>query len=223
MSPCGHWQKADHRIAKVWVVMILESTDAKKELANKSVREQKYSLKLLLQQIREDWRAHWCDWTLPGFRALAVHRFGQWAVGVWPGPLRRLVWRIYIFCYRYVRNHYGIELHQTTKVGRRVLIGHQGAIVIHPASEIGDDCILRQNVTLGAAGTENVKHGPILGKRVELACGAVVLGRVVIGDDVRIGPNAVVTTNIPAGSTVMAPPPRVVQFRKRIVPPSSNE
>jgi serine O-acetyltransferase len=195
--------------------MILESTDTKKILANDGTQNHKYSFKLLVQQIQEDWRAHWCDWTLPGFRALAVHRFGQWVRGVWPSPLRSVVWRVYLCCYRYVRNHYGIELPQTTKVGRRVLIGHQGAIVIHPASEIGDDCILRQSVTIGAAGTENVKYGPILGKRVELASGAVVIGRVVIGDDVRIGPNAVVTTNIPAGSTVMAVPPRVVQFRKR--------
>jgi len=195
--------------------MSVESSCAKPELAKEKTAQQSYSFKLLVEQLKEDRRAHRCDSTLPGFRALAVHRFGQWADNVHPRLLRRILSRLYVCCYRYIRNHYGIELPRTTKVGRRVNIGHQGGIVVHPASEIGDDCILRQNVTIGAASVETVNRGPILGNRVELGCGAVVIGGVVVGDDVRIGPNAVVTRNVPPGSTVVAQPPRIVFLRKR--------
>lgn len=168
-----------------------------------------------VELVREDYRLRYRDWTLPGFRAVAVYRFGVWVNTV--GHPRLLHWslyRIYRSLFRYVRNHYGIELPYTTAVGRRLEIGHQGGIVIHHLSKIGDDCLIHQNVTLGAATVETIERCPILGNRVEIGAGAVLIGAVVIGDDVRIGPNAVVTMNIPAGSTVVAAAPRVIQLRK---------
>ena len=90
--------------------------------------------------------------------------------------------------------------------------------MIHHFSKIGDDCLIHQNVTLGAATDETIDRGPILGNRVEIGAGAALIGGVVIGDDVRIGPNAVVTMNIPAGSTVVAPPPRIFQMKKPPAP-----
>jgi serine O-acetyltransferase len=182
------------------------------------MQENGSSLKQFLTQIREDYRMHWRDWTLPGFQAVALHRFGVWVGGLRPRLLRGILNRLYRFLYVYVRNQYGIELPRTTTVGRRLNIGHQGGIVIHGSSHIGDDCIIRQNVTLGAASVETVQHGPTLMNSVEVGCGAVIMGNIVIGDDVRIGPNAVVTMNIPAGSTVVAPPPRIVQLSKRPLP-----
>jgi serine O-acetyltransferase len=170
----------------------------------------------LLELVREDYRVHQRDWTLPGFRAIALHRFGVWTRGLHPWLVRAPFSIIYYSLYRYVRNHYGIELPLTTQVGRRITIGHQGGIVIHPGAKIGNDCIIRHNVTLGAASVETVQHGPILMDRVEVGCGAVIMGNIVIGSDVRIGPNTVVTMNIPAGSTVVAPAPRVVQIQKAV-------
>ena len=178
------------------------------------MKEKAQTLEGLFELIREDYRVHQRDWTLPGFRAVAVHRFGVWSRGLKPRLLRAPFRVIYNALYRYVRNHYGIELPRTTQVGRRLAIGHQGGIVIHPLARIGNDCIIRQNVTLGAASVETVQHGPTLMDRVEVGCGAVIMGNIVIGDNVRIGPNAVVTMNIPAGSTVAALAPRVVSFKK---------
>ena len=176
----------------------------------------------LVELIREDYRTHFRDWTLPGFRAIAVHRLGVWVASVGqPRPLHWFLFRIYRFLFLYIRNHYGIELSHTCKVGRRLAIGHQGGIVIHPLSQIGDDCIILQNVTLGAVSDETINHCPILGNRVEVGAGAALIGGVVIGDDVHIGPNAVVMMNIPAGSVVVAPPPRIVQFKKPVPPPSA--
>lgn len=183
------------------------------------IREDYSSFGRLVEQIREDYHASHRDWTMPGFRAVAVHRIGNWAWGLQFRPVRGIVSRIYRLLYIYVRNHYTIELPRTTSVGRRLTIGHQGGIVIHPFSKIGDDCIIRQNVTLGAGSPETVERAPVLMNRVEVGCGAVIVGGIVIGDDVRIGPNAVVTMNVPAGSTVVVLPPRIVQFKKPATPP----
>jgi hypothetical protein len=80
----------------------------------------------LWQQIKEDWIAHGRDWTKPGFRAVAVHRFGVWRMGVEPKLLRAPFSILYRAMFRHVRNVYGIELPYTVQLGRRVIIEHQG-------------------------------------------------------------------------------------------------
>jgi serine O-acetyltransferase len=164
----------------------------------------------LWQRIREDWIAHNRDWTSPGFRAVAVYRFGVWRQSLKLWILRAPLWLLYRSMYRYIRNHYGIELYATTIVGRRLVIPHQGGIVIHPYAEIGDDCLIHQNVTIGAAGRD-WRPSPKLGHRVEVGCGAAIIGKVTIGDDVHIGPNAVVMTNVPAGAILVTNPPRIIK------------
>ena len=160
--------------------------------------------------VREDWTYNGKDWTRPGFRALFVHRFGNWRMGIRPRVLRMPFSWLYRVMFRYVRNHYGIELYYTVKVGRRVVIGHQGAIVIHEHAEIGDECVLRQGVTIGAAAQYRIDLAPRLGKGIDVGAGAMILGKVTIGDGARIGPNCVIMMNIPAGATVVMPPPRVI-------------
>ncbi|HTL89104.1 MAG TPA: serine acetyltransferase, partial [Leptolyngbya sp.] len=94
----------------------------------------------LWQQIVEDWNAHGRDWTKPGFRAIAVYRFGVWRMGIKPALLRAPFSILYRMLFCKVRNGYGIELPYSAKVGRRVIIEHQSAIVIHGNCVIGDDC-----------------------------------------------------------------------------------
>jgi serine O-acetyltransferase len=164
----------------------------------------------LWTQIREDWATNGRDWTRPGFRALAVHRLGVWRMGVKPRLLRVPLSVIYRMLYRFVRNHYGIELYYTVKVGRRVLIGHQGAIVIHPHAEIGDDCVLRQSITLGASSHWRAYEAPKIGKGVHMGAGAMVLGNVTVGDGASIGANVVVTKDVPAHSKIRPAPYQVI-------------
>jgi len=183
------------------------------ESSNETVEERGYSLRRLILQVREDYREHQRDWTLPGFRALAVHRYGVWASGWRWRLMRRIFYRVYWMLFRYVRNHYGIELNRHVKVGRRLRLGHQGGMVIG-ASQIGDDCVIRQNVTVGSVRSTTTERWPILMNRVEVGPGAVIMGAIVIGDDVRIGPNAVVTMDVPAGAAVMAPLARIIPVRK---------
>ncbi|MEL7089287.1 MAG: serine acetyltransferase, partial [Planctomycetota bacterium] len=103
----------------------------------------------LWAQLKEDHTAHRRDWTRPGFRAVAVHRFGVWRMGIKNKWVRAPFSVLYRVLHRRVRNVYGIELPYSATLGRRVVVEHQGGIVIHGASVIGDDCVIRQNVTLG--------------------------------------------------------------------------
>jgi serine O-acetyltransferase len=162
----------------------------------------------LLAQIQEDLSAHKHDWTRPGFRAVASHRFGVWRMTVKSKILRAPLSVIYRWMYRKCRNVYGIELPYTVQLGRRVIIEHQHGIVIHGASVIGDDCILRQGVTLGNRSLEKPDEAPKLGNRVNVGAGAKILGAVVIGDDATIGANAVVVKDVPPGALAVGIPAR---------------
>jgi serine O-acetyltransferase len=162
--------------------------------------------------IREDYRVHGRDWTRPGFRALVMYRFGVWRMGVRSRVLRAPLSLVYRWLHRYIRNHYGIEVHDSATIGRRLLIAHQGAIVIHEHATIGDDCVVRQGVTIGAAARYSTDDAPVLLDRVDVGAGAVIMGKVTIGPDVRIGPNAVVMMDVPAGSTAFAQPARIMQM-----------
>src|SRR6187549_3244411 len=117
-----------------------------------SHRIKSFLLRRISSQVYEDWQAHGMDWTRPGFRAVAVYRFGARLQKRKRGMLSSILWRIYRSMFRYIRNHYGISLPETTIVGRRFKIGHQHGIVIHPKTVFGDDCVVHQNVTIGESG-----------------------------------------------------------------------
>lgn len=164
----------------------------------------------LWQQLVEDWVAHGKDWTRPGFQAVAVHRFGVWRMGLKPKLIRAPFTLLYRMLFIKVRNTYGIELPYTVKLGRRVIIEHQSAIVIHGHSEIGDDCILRQGVTLGNRYLDKPLDAPKLGVGVNVGAGAKIFGDVKVGDGSNIGANAVVLKDVPAGATVVGIPAKII-------------
>jgi serine O-acetyltransferase len=97
----------------------------------------------------------------------------------------------------------GIEIHPGAKIGKRLVIDHGMGLVIGETSEIGDDCILFHGVTLGGLKFENRKRHPTLGNRVLVGAGAKILGPITLGDGCRVGANAVVTKDVPAGATVI--------------------
>ena len=166
----------------------------------------------LWQQIVEDWVAHGKDWTKPGFRAVAIQRFGVWRMQLKPVILRAPFSVLYRMLFRKARNTYGIELPYTVKLGRRVIIEHQSAIVIHGHCEIGDDSIIRQGVTLGNRYLDRPFDAPKLGKRVNVGAGAKIFGNVTIGDGANIGANAVVLHDIPAGATAAGIPAKIIKM-----------
>ena len=130
-----------------------------------------------------------------------------------PKLLRAPLSILYRALYRKIRNTYGIDLPYTVKLGRRVIVEHQGAIVIHGYCIIGDDCIIRQGVTMGNRYLDKPLESPQLGARVNVGAGAKILGGVSLGDDVNIGANAVVLSDIPAGQTAVGIPAKIIKSR----------
>lgn len=163
----------------------------------------------LLALLREDYQAHDRHWAELGLWAIAVHRFGNWRMGIRAKILRAPLTILYRWLYVLVEVLTGISLPYTVRVGRRVRIWHQGGIVLH-ARSIGDDTQIRQNTTMGVAVTTRLTAIPTIGARVDIGCGACILGDVRVGDGARIGANAVVLKDVPAGATAVGVPARIV-------------
>jgi len=104
----------------------------------------------------------------------------------------------------------GIEIHPGATIGRRVFIDHGMGIVIGETAEIGDDCTLYHGVTLGGTSWNAGKRHPTLGKGVVIGAGAKVLGPILVGDGAKIGSNAVVVRDVPAGATAVGVPARTL-------------
>jgi serine O-acetyltransferase len=148
----------------------------------------------------------------PGFQAMVMYRLGRWALDG-SGRRRPVLW-LAKFIHVFIRNVYGIELYPDARIGRRLLIAHQGGIVIHQYCTIGDDCTIRQGVTIGTTLEETwgPEHGPVLGNKVDLGAGAIIMGNVRLGDNVRVGPNAVVSADVAEHTTVFSPTSRSIAW-----------
>jgi serine O-acetyltransferase len=167
----------------------------------------------LVEQLREDWVAHGRVWSSPGFRAVAVQRFGVWRMRIRPKLLRAPVSVLYRRMHLRVIRHWGIELPYSVHLGRRTVIHHQGALVVNGQCTIGDDCILRHSTTIGVRHVARPSEVPTIGNRVNIGVGAVIVGPITIGDDAQIGANTVVLTDVPAGATVVGNPARIIERR----------
>ena len=168
--------------------------------------------------LREDRRTHDGKWLEQGFWAVAVHRFGNWRMGVRPRALRLPLSILYKFLNKWVEWTCGITLPYTVKLGRRVRIWHHGGMVLH-AKSIGDDVHIRQNTTFGIARKDRLYELPTIEDRVDIGCGAVILGNINVGHDSVIGANAVVLADVPPHSVAVGVPSRVI---KRAEPQGKN-
>ena len=108
----------------------------------------------------------------------------------------------------------GIEIHPGATIGRRLVIDHGHGVVIGETTEIGDDVLIYQGVTLGGTGKDIGKRHPTLGNNVMVGAGAKVLGPVHIGDNTKIAAGAVVLNEIPENSTAVGVPARVISKSK---------
>jgi serine O-acetyltransferase len=168
----------------------------------------------MFANIRSDYKANGRDWTRPGFRALLVYRFGNWRMRISPKLLRAPFSIIYGFLFRYCRNVYGIEIPYTAKLEPGVIIEHQGGIVIHGSVCIGSGSIIRQNCTLGIRSLDRLDDAPSIGRRVNIGAGAVLMGKISVGDGAQVGANAVVLTDVPAGALAVGVPATIKQTVK---------
>lgn len=163
----------------------------------------------LLSLLAEDLRTHDGKLLEQGFWAVAVHRFGNWRMELIK-PLRMPCTLLYRFLFRWVQWTCGITLPYTVRLGRRVRIWHHGGMVLH-ARSIGDDVHIRQNTTFGIARRDKLDELPTIEDRVDIGCGAAILGNVTVGHDSVIGANAVVLQDVPPRSLAVGVPAKVVK------------
>jgi serine O-acetyltransferase len=147
----------------------------------------------------------WLDVVLsyPGFHAITVHRFVHelWKAKV--PLLPRLIAEIVHRCT-------GIDIHPGATIGPGFFIDHGTGVVIGGTAIVGENVTIYQGVTLGGTSLQHTKRHPTLGKNVTVGSGAAVLGDITIGDNAKIGANSVVVKDVPANSTVVGIPGRVV-------------
>ena len=139
----------------------------------------------------------------PGVHAVLWHKLSH---ALWRRRLR-LLGRFSSHIARWLT---GIEIHPAATLGRRLVIDHGMGVVIGETAEIGDDCYLYHQVTLGVARTSAGKRHPTIGNGVIIGAGAKVLGPITVGDNARVGSNAVVVDDVPADTTVVGMPARPV-------------
>ena len=150
---------------------------------------------------RTTWEVLTC---YPGLHALLFHRLGHW---FWGHGLRWLG-RLTSHIGRWLT---GIEIHPGATIGRRVFIDHGMGVVIGETAEVGEDTTLYHGVTLGGTTWNKGKRHPSLGRNVVVGAGAKILGPIKVGDGAKIGSNAVVVRDVPAGATVVGIPGRIVE------------
>ncbi|ABA58119.1 serine O-acetyltransferase [Nitrosococcus oceani] len=144
--------------------------------------------------------------TYPGFHAIVWHRLSHrlWNLGA------KWLARAISTLSRWLT---GIEIHPGAQIGQRFFIDHGMGVVIGETAEIGNDCTLYHGVTLGGTSWQKGKRHPTLGNNVVVGAGAKVLGPIHIGSGVRIGSNSVVVKSVPANTTVIGVPGRMVQSK----------
>ncbi len=144
----------------------------------------------------------------PGLHARILHRLANrlWHADLkWPARFLSHVSRWLT----------GIEIHPGASIGRRFFIDHGMGVVIGETAEIGDDVTLYHGVTLGGTSWKEGKRHPTLGNGVVVGAGAKILGPITIGDGAKIGSNAVVVKNVPAGATAAGIPARILDEEKK--------
>ncbi|MDL2284236.1 serine O-acetyltransferase [Oxalobacter sp. OttesenSCG-928-P03] len=150
---------------------------------------------------RNTWEVLTC---YPGFQAILLHRVSHW---LWR---KRLRW-LGRFLSHLARIFTGIEIHPGAVIGRRVFIDHGYGVVIGETAEIGDDCTIYQGVTLGGTSlAQGRKRHPTLSRGVIVGAGAKILGNFTVGENAKVGSNAVVVREIPAGATAVGNPARII-------------
>jgi serine O-acetyltransferase len=154
--------------------------------------------------------------TYSGFHALLAYRIAHWLHVLGVPFIPRAISQL-------ARLLTGIEIHPAAKIGQRFFIDHGMGVVIGETAQIGDHVTLFQGVTLGGTGKERGKRHPTLGSHVVVGAGAKILGGIRIGNNVKIGANSVVLKSVPANSTVIGVPGRIVKAQGERLPEATMD
>jgi len=166
----------------------------------------------MLEKLQHDinnYKGYGRWYTNPGFWIVAVYRYGMWADSLPRAYLRIPMWAMYRLV-KLLFFNYNVHLWagaNGARIGAGLRLIHPTNVMIGAKVEIGDDCLIFHDVTLG---TGQIPGTPKIGNNVDIYPGARVLGGVVIGDRSMIGANCVVTRDVPSESIILAPPSRVI-------------
>jgi serine O-acetyltransferase len=141
----------------------------------------------------------------PGVHAVCVLRYGQWARST-PLLFRIVLDPIYFVLNLLIQILWGIEIPRATMVGPGLFIGHFGGITISAMAVLGDNCSISQNVTIGISGSGDKVGVPVIGDNVYIAPGARLFGKITVGNNVKIGANAVIYKSVPDNSVAVLDP-----------------
>jgi len=141
----------------------------------------------------------------PGVHTVLVLRFGQWARSL-PILFRIVLDPLYFVLNGLVQILWGIEIPRGTVVGPGLFIGHFGGITISSRAVLGSGCALSQNITIGISGSGDKSGVPVIGDNVYIAPGARLFGKITVGNNVKIGANAVIYKSVPDNSVAVLDP-----------------
>ncbi|WOB09974.1 DapH/DapD/GlmU-related protein [Piscinibacter gummiphilus] len=162
----------------------------------------------MFEHIRADLRNYRGRWWEQGFWVMLVYRFGRWRYGIKPALIRKPLSLLYKIAYKFVQILTGIDLPCEVEVGRNFVIDHFGGIIVSGYAKFGDNCRLRHDVCVGLRHTDE-PVAPVIGNNVDIGAGAKILGPITIGDNVLIGANAVVITDVPSNSIAVGVPAKI--------------
>jgi serine O-acetyltransferase len=151
--------------------------------------------------------------TQQGLWALAEYRFGHWIrTKVHIPVIRQLLKLVSFVWHKLIEIMAGIDLASEVEIGKGLYIAHFGAIFVNSEVKIGEICNLSQGVTIGIGGRGEKRGCPKIGDRVFIGPGAKVFGAITIGNDVAIGANAVVTTDLPNDAIAVGVPAKIISY-----------
>ncbi|WP_371152480.1 serine O-acetyltransferase [Buchananella felis] len=145
----------------------------------------------------------------PGVHAIWAHRLAhRWWHGRW-GKF----WALALS--QIARRFTGVEIHPGASLGRRMFIDHGMGVVIGETAEVGEDVVIFHGVTLGGVSMNKGKRHPTIGNRVVIGAGAKILGPITVGDDARVGANAIVVKPVPSAHSAVGVPARNIPLDNR--------
>jgi serine O-acetyltransferase len=176
----------------------------------------------LRDDLRDDYERHGATMRNMAFWAIATYRIGNWA-NTLPRPLNKVGGKVYGVMSLFVEATTGILLNREARIGEEFHLVHAGNIKIHPNAIIGDRVGIMQDVTIGEQGFGR-DGAPVIGNDVFIGAGAKILGPITIGDRARIAANSLVVTDVPADSTAIGVPAKIMRYtgRPSAPPPAIN-
>jgi serine O-acetyltransferase len=159
-------------------------------------------------------------WLNPAVWSIACYRLGNWLYIERPFVLIRIPLKIISFiATKFCVVFMEMDIDPQASIGSGLYIGHIGGVHINPGAVLGKDCDLAHRVTIGASamGRQGV---PVLGDKVYVGTGAVLIGKIRVGSGAKISANSLVMTNVPEGATVMGVPGRIIMRPPKTTPPN---